>query len=71
MTAQDRVSRLFALLEARGLPVEGIGLPGRAGSLCPICRAGLGIEFFDAGVSLGCAAGCDEADVAAALKGAS
>jgi hypothetical protein len=71
MTATDHVSRLLAALEARGLPVEGIGLPGRAGSLCPICHAGLGIEFLEAAVSLSCTAGCDEADVAAALKGAS
>jgi len=65
----DRVSLVTHMVEAIGLPVVGVGLPGRFGSLCPLCRHGLAVVFADAAVAFECTYGCDEPEIFAALAG--
>lgn len=55
-------------LEAHGLPVEYIGNPGSAGSLCPMCAAGMQVRWTAYGVTFDCAAGCDEAQIVEVLR---
>jgi hypothetical protein len=54
-------------LNAHGLPVE-YGAPGRVGTLCPLCREGMLVEFSGAGSRYSCAAGCPEATILKALR---
>jgi hypothetical protein len=61
------IERLFRKFDALGLPVVYVGIPGRAGSICPACSWPLLILFGRGGYSLLCNGRCDEATVRAAL----
>jgi hypothetical protein len=65
----DWISRVLARLDAHGLPVESVGIPGLVGTLCPLCNAAMCLTFANGGVTFDCTDGCAERDVNDRLKG--
>ncbi|HEY3021855.1 MAG TPA: hypothetical protein VGJ32_16770 [Solirubrobacteraceae bacterium] len=75
----DNIDRVLARLEAHGLPTE-YGGPSVVGSCCPLCPPRLGpfgtgrirmpmvVTITSTRVFYECASGCDEQDIAAALR---
>ena len=69
MARDPLLVRVETLFEAAGLPLVYVGDPERIGSSCPLCGAGMCVEFRPAGVGLLCTAECAEREIWAAVGG--
>lgn len=63
----DWIAAVLASIRAQGLPVDGLGIPGLAITLCPLCGAPTSVRFHSDALEITCAAGCGENDVAQRL----
>lgn len=61
------LDRLEAQLVSHGLPVVHVGMPGKFGSLCPLCAAGMAVEHNHLGGRFVCGNGCTNKNIASHL----